>query len=85
MRKETFVINEWEHKPHIMTANSINAAIMTNDLGMDEQPPLHPITISRVLAEPLADFRVLHQSQNWNFLKCPTDRQPFIRHFIILF
>jgi len=46
MRKETFIINECEHKPHIITTNSISAAIMTDGLGMDEQPPLCPIALS---------------------------------------
>ena len=45
MQKETSVINECEHKPHIMTTNSISAAIIVDALGMDEKSPLRPIAL----------------------------------------
>lgn len=61
MLKETFVINECEHKPHIMTANFISVFIVIDGLRMDEQTPFNHIALSQVLAKPLIDFRVLHQ------------------------
>lgn len=57
-----------------MNANSVSATIMTDDLEIDEQPSLRPIELSGVLPKPSADFKMLHQSENWNFLKFPRHR-----------